>query len=108
MINTELACRGNIISLSENAGWIIRMKWRSLFVCKWEIDYIYLERGNEQLTHTRTPTHTHTHAQMRVWSSHSCIFVRGGGKGIIEKTEGEREISLVAASSSMAHLSRIF
>jgi len=32
-----------LFSLSEDAVQIIRMKGRSLFVCKWEIDYIYLQ-----------------------------------------------------------------
>lgn len=103
MINTELACRGNIISLSENAGRIIRMKWRSLFVCKWEIDYIYLERSNEQ--------DTHTHTQMRASGHHTAVFlsVAEERNNRRDRRRGrEREMGLGAASSSMAHLSRIF
>lgn len=66
---------------------IIRMKARSLFVCKWEIDYIYLLAQKLRTAHL---THTHTHIYMymvsthtkkserhpqRVWSSDSCFFL---------------------------------
>lgn len=88
--------------LSKDAGQIIRMKGRSLFVCKWEIDYIYLLA--EGLRTARLwDTHTHTHKEEWETSIESlvirqlffCLFyvqaLMTEERNNTEKTEGEKE-----------------
>ncbi len=98
-----------LFSLSEDAGQIIRMKGRSLFVCKWEIDYIYLlaEGAPNSSSARHAHTHTHTHSHKEEWETSTeslvirqlffCLFCvqalmteERNNRG---KTEGERDQS---------------
>lgn len=57
-----------LFPLTEDTMEIIRMKVRSLFVCKWEIDYIYLLAQKLWTAHL---AHTHTHKYTFTYMTHT-------------------------------------